>query len=99
MIAIPFGVALGVFLSADWALLVDVAPAGESGRYLGLSNTATAGASVLAVAIGGPVADIVNRFGPGYGYRAVFVLAALEFVIGSWCVAHVHEPRAVRGAA
>jgi MFS family permease len=92
LVAIPFGVALGVFLAADWALLVEVAPAGESGRYLGLSNTATAGASVLAVAIGGPVADVVNTWGPGYGYRAVFVLAAIEFGVGAWCVTHVHEP-------
>ncbi len=96
-IAIPFGVALGIFLSADWALLVEVVPLDEAGRYLGLSNTVTAGASVLAVAIGGPIADIVNGFGPGYGYRAVFVLAAIEFVVGAWCVAHVREPGRSRG--
>lgn len=93
IIAVPFGIALGVFLSADWALLVDLVPPTEAGRYLGLSNTATAGAGVLAVAIGGPVADLVNSGLAGAGYRAVFVLAAVEFLVGAWCVLHVPEPR------
>ena len=92
-IAIPFGLALGVFLSADWALLTDVAPLDQAGRYLGLSNTVTAGAGVLAVAIGGPIADLVNRYQFGLGYRAIFAIAALEFAVGAWSVLHVHEPR------
>lgn len=93
-IAVPFGVAVGVFLSADWALLVDLVPPDESGRYLGLSNTVTAGASVLAVAAGGPLADIVNGWSTGAGYRAVFLLAAVEFIVGAWCVTRVPEPPA-----
>jgi MFS family permease len=93
LIAIPFGLALGVFLSADWALLTDVAPLDQAGRYLGLSNTVTAGAGFLAVALGGPVADLVNRFRFGLGYRAIFALAAIEFAVGAWGVLHVHEPR------
>lgn len=92
VIAIPFGIAIGVFLSADWALMVDLVPADEAGRYLGLSNVATAGAGVLAVALGGPVADVVNGMLPGAGYRAVFLLAAVQFLVGAWCVRHVHEP-------
>ena len=98
-IAIPFGLAMGIFLSADWALLTDVAPPGEAGRYLGLSNTVTAASAVLAVAIGGPVADLINGMRFGDGYRAVFVLAAVEFVIGAWAVTHVHEPGAMPDAA
>jgi MFS family permease len=92
IIAIPFGLALGIFLAADWALLTDVAPQDEAGRYLGLSNTVTAGAGLLAVALGGPLADAVNRWQFGAGYRAIFLLAAVEFVIGAWCIRHVHEP-------
>jgi MFS family permease len=91
-IAIPFGMAIGIFLSADWALLVDLVPAGEAGRYLGLSNTVTAGAGLLSIAIAGPVADIVNGYRPGDGYRAIFLLAAAEFLIGAACIRHVHEP-------
>ena len=93
-IAVPFGVALGAFLSADWALLADLVPPGEAGRYLGLSNVVTAGAGLLAVALAGPLADLVNRVSFGLGYRAIFALAAVEFAIGAWAVVRVPEPRA-----
>lgn len=94
VIGIPFGAALGLFLSADWALLADLVPQDEAGRYLGLSNTVTAGAAMLAVAIGGPLADVVNGWSLGLGYRAVFVLAAVEFLVGAWALVRVHEPPA-----
>lgn len=91
VVAVPFGLALGMFLAADWALMADLAPPGESGRYLGLSNTVTALAGLLAVILGGPIADLVNGLAPGVGFRAVFLLAAIEFLVGSWSVRHVHE--------
>ncbi len=94
-VAIPFGIALGAFLSADWALMADIVPAREAGRYLGVSNTATAGAALLAVAIAGPVADLVNGISFGLGYRAIFLLAAVEFLVGAWCIGHVPEPEAI----
>ena len=98
LVAIPFGIAMGVFLSADWALLVEVAPQDEVGRYLGLSNTVTASASVLAVVLAGPIADVVNGVSFGLGYRVAFLIAAVEFVVGAWCVLHVHEPGSARPA-
>jgi len=97
-VAIPFGVALGAFLSADWALMADIVPAGEAGRYLGVSNTATAGAALLAVVLAGPLADLVNGVSFGLGYRAIFVLAAAEFVVGAWCIGHVPEPNRPLGS-
>lgn len=92
VVAAPFGVALGVFLSANWALLVEVVPADEAGRYLGLSNIVTAGAGLLAIVTAGPLADLVNRVEPGLGYRAIFLLAAVEFLVGAWCALRVREP-------
>jgi len=96
-IAIPFGVALGSFLSADWALLVDVVPRQHAGRFLGLSNTVTAAGALLGVAAAGPLADLINGFRPGLGYRAIFVLAAVEFGLGAWAVRHVPEPASIGG--
>lgn len=92
VIAVPFGLAMGVFLSADWALMADIVPPEHAGRYMGLSNTVTAGSALLAVALGGPLADIVNGWQFGLGYRAIFLLAAVEFVIGAICIRRVHEP-------
>jgi MFS family permease len=92
VIAVPFGLAMGIFLSADWALMADIVPPEHAGRYMGLSNTVTAGSALLAVALGGPLADIVNSYQFGLGYRAIFLLAAVEFVIGAVCIRRVHEP-------
>lgn len=88
-----FGAALGIFMSADWALLADTAPEGQAGRYFGLSNTVTALASLLAVVIAGPLADLANGVEAGLGYRVVFVIAAVEFAAGAWLVRRVRDRR------
>jgi MFS family permease len=80
--ALPLGVGYGMFLSVDWAYATDLIPKGQAGRFMGLSNVATAGASATAVLVGGPVIDIGNRLLPGVGYRMVFVLATLYLVLG-----------------
>ncbi|MGC9522430.1 MAG: MFS transporter, partial [Anaerolineae bacterium] len=48
------GMATGVFLSVNWALATDLIPQEEAGKYLGLSNLATAGAGA-ASRFGGPI--------------------------------------------
>ena len=49
--------ATGLFMTANWALGTDLVPAGEAGRYLGVSNLAGAGAGIVGAGIGGLVAD------------------------------------------
>lgn len=88
-----FGAALGVFLSADWALIADLAPEGQAGRTFGLSNTVTALAALLAVVIAGPIADLVNALEPGLGYRTIFLISAFEFLLGALLVRRVREER------
>ena len=39
--AVPVGVASGIFLAVDWALMTDIIPKAESGRYMGISNVVT----------------------------------------------------------
>ena len=50
----------GIFLAVDWALMTDIIPKASSGRYMGLSNVATASAGVLAIAVGGTLMDVVG---------------------------------------
>jgi MFS family permease len=45
--------ASGIFLAVDWAFMTDVIPKISAGRYMGLSNVATASSTALAPAIGG----------------------------------------------
>ncbi|MGQ9493986.1 MAG: MFS transporter [Anaerolineae bacterium] len=79
------GLSAGIFLSANWALATDLIPKEEGGRYLGISNLATAGAGVLA-GIGGPIRDLM-------GYTALFLSACLCYVLGTILLAKVREPR------
>ncbi len=78
------GMATGIFLSVNWALATDLVPQEEAGKYLGLSNLATAGAGA-ASRLAGPLIDGVNALRPGayLGYPAVFVLASVSALLGT----------------
>jgi MFS family permease len=77
------GLATGLFMTANWALGTDLVPAGEAGRYLGVSNLAGAGAGIIGAGIGGLVADYINHYYIGLGYFAVFAAYALLFALSS----------------
>ncbi len=72
------GVGIGLFITANWALLNRFAPLAEAGVYLGLTNLATAG-SGAAGRLMGPVIDGLNNANPGVynGYTAMFILGAV----------------------
>jgi len=86
------GLSIGIFLSVNWALLTDLVPEEEAGRYLGISNLATAGAGALG-GIGGPIMDVFNAQAPGRGYVALYVLAAACYLVGTALLAKVREVR------
>ena len=58
------GAGIGIFLSANWALANDLAPAAEVGKFLGLTNLATAGAGAVG-RLEGPLIDLLNNAWPG----------------------------------
>jgi len=89
-----YGIAAGIFLAVDWALMTDIIPKASSGRYMGLSNVATASSGVLAVAIGGTLMDLVG--GPtqdGSGPRAALVFGVTLFGVGALLLRPVVERR------
>ncbi len=65
--AILMGIGFSGLMSTNWALAVDVVPKDEAGKYIGLTNLASAGGSALA-RLKGPMIDFFNarRFGMGY---------------------------------
>lgn len=73
-----FGAAIGLFLTANWALVNILAPSEQAGKYLGLSNLATAGAGALS-RLNGPLIDVLNnaRQGVYLGYTLLFILGAI----------------------
>jgi Na+/melibiose symporter-like transporter len=78
------GMATGIFVSANWALAIDLIPHEEAGKYLGLSNLATAGAGAGG-RLAGPLIDGLNAWRPGayLGYPALFVLASASALLGT----------------
>ena len=92
--AVPIGVCSGVFLGVDWALMTDIIPKAESGRYMGISNIAVASAGPIASTVGGVVVFVASllTLGPDVAYRAIFVVMALELLLGAWALRRVTEP-------
>jgi MFS family permease len=71
-------------------LMTDIIPKASSGRYMGLSNVATASAGVLGLAIGGTLMDLVG--GPA-GPRAALWMAIALFGLGAVLLRPVDERR------
>ncbi len=86
------GVSLGIFLSVNWAWATDLVPAAESGRFLGISNLATAGAGVLAGA-GGYMLDYFNAQAHNLGYTVLYLTATLCYLAGTAVVLGVRDIR------
>jgi MFS family permease len=88
-----FGASQGTFLSVDWALMTDIIPKASSGRYMGLSNVVTASSTTVAVMIGGPLIDAVNKSaGIGAGPRLEVAIGVIYFALGSLALRPVAEP-------
>ncbi len=82
------GVAVGIFMSANWALAMDLLPAGEAALFLGLTNLATAGSGAAAGLLG-PLIDALNRSSAGLGYSALFAAAAVMWLAGGLILARL----------
>ena len=92
--AIFVGVGGGSFLAVDWALMTDIIPKASAGRYMGVSNVATATNGVVSAFIGGLIIDAFARAGtPEVGPRVAFLVAPFWFLIGALLLRPVDERR------
>ena len=91
------GVSIGIFLSVNWAWGADLIPSGDSGRFLGISNIATAGSGVVA-GLGGLILDYFNAQSVNMGYPVLFGSAAVCYVLGTLVVLGVRDVRVSRPA-
>ncbi len=81
------GSSWGIFLAVDWAFATDLIPIAEAGRFMGLSNLATAGCQAVAAFIGG---FIVDSF---LGFPGLFISVGLYFILSALILTRVHETR------
>jgi MFS family permease len=88
------GAATGMFVSVNWALATDLIPQEEAGKYLGLSNLATAGAGATS-RLGGPLIDAFNALRPGayLGYPVLFLLASASTLLGTLLIRRIQRLR------
>ena len=98
--ALLYGIGGGVFVAVDWALMTDIIPRASSGRYMGLSNVATGASSPVSVAVGGVLADLINRVAfMGAGMRVSLLVAFGLYLLAAWALRPVVEPRRTRTPA
>jgi MFS family permease len=88
------GAGIGLYLSSNWALASRLAPKEEAGKFLGLTNLATAGASAVSK-LGGIPVDVVNNAFTGhyYGYTGLFVLGGIFMLLSTFLLHKVKENR------
>jgi Na+/melibiose symporter-like transporter len=86
------GAGIGLYLTANWTLASRKAPARQAGKYLGLVNLATAGASAASRLLGIPI-DILNNAHPGrfLGYTGLFALGAAGTLLSLLILVKVKE--------
>ena len=90
---VPFGIGMGIFLSADWALMADVIPKHTAGRYMGILNAGTAMAGPVFIIVAGPVQDLVAAgFGDAAGPRVAMGVAAGFVALSALALTRV-DPR------
>ena len=90
-----YGIGSGSFLAVDWALMTDIIPKAASGRYMGISNVATASSGVVAIAVALKlVMDNVNAAaGYGTGPRAAMLVGIACYGLGALLLRPVRERR------
>ena len=78
------GVGIGLFLTANWAMANQLAPAEEAGKFLGLTNLATAGAGMIG-RLEGPLIDLFNNLWPGlwWGYTGLFLMGVACLLVSA----------------
>jgi MFS family permease len=89
------GIGIGIFLSANWALVTDIVPRAEAARYLGIANIATAGGSATARLLGGTLIDPLNQAlgSTSAGYIVLYAIAAVLFFVSALVVIPLPAPR------
>lgn len=77
------GAAIGVLLSANWALANEMGTQGREALHMGVVNLATTAGAAAAKAMG-PGIDLLNQRSDGAGYQALLIACATLFLAGAF---------------
>lgn len=87
------GMGTGLFLTSNWALASRLSPPEAAGKFLGLTNLATAGAGA-ASRLTGPAIDLLNSAQPGehLGYTGLFLFGAVGALLSALLLLKIQAP-------
>jgi MFS family permease len=92
-VALVFGLAYGVYLSASYALAADVLPnPDDAAKDMGIWQASVSTPQVLTGLVG-LLVDAGNRLGSGQGYTVAFLLSSAAFLTGCLLVQKVQASR------
>lgn len=87
-----FGLGYGTYQSTDYALVVDTLPTKNAAKDMGIWGTSTTLPQVLASTIGLAMASlIIPHWGYNLGYRSLFAVTFVLFLLGSILVRQVRK--------
>ena len=103
-IGVLAGIALGMFLGANWAMATDLVSERRAGQQMGYVNVAAAGGGGVA-RLNGFWIDRLNSGGSDLGYSVLFILCGILLVAGTFLILRVrsgelverHDSPAARG--
>lgn len=94
VLGLVYGIGYGLYYAVDWALAVDTLPDRERpAKDMGLFHASYTLPQVIVPLIGGVLIEVVSNISPGNGYRIVFGLSIIFFVLGSVFVSRVRGVR------
>jgi MFS family permease len=94
LLGVAYGVGYGCYTAVDWALCLDTLPDKEHpAKDLGLFHVADALPRVGIPLIAGLVLFSFNKVQPLLGYRAIFLMAVLLYIVGTVFVSRIRSVR------
>ncbi len=93
------GAGIGLFLTSNWALANALAPGEQAGKFLGLTNIATAGSGAMS-RLEGPALDALNAAWPSLwvGYKCLFIFGAACMVLSLLLLSRIPERTGMKAA-
>ena len=94
LLGVLYGVGYGCYTAVDWALALDTLPDRENpAKDMGLFHVADALPRVGIPLFAGLVLYLFNQVQPLLGYRAIFLLAVVLYIVGTVFVSRIRSVR------
>jgi MFS family permease len=93
-VAALFGLGYGAYMAVDWALGIDVLPAGDNAaKDMGIWHVSMVLPQMIAPAVSGMILTAFKSSSLLMGYTVIFALAAVWFILGTVFVRQIRGVR------